>query len=68
MGSVCAFVMFAWLLNRWPTSVVSFLGVVIPVIAVILAAVVRHEPFAAGSLVGAAIVLVGVIRREVGSA
>jgi drug/metabolite transporter (DMT)-like permease len=61
MGSVGAFVMFAWLLNRWPTSVVAFLGVIIPVIAVILGALVRHEPFAAWSLAGAAIVIVGVV-------
>jgi drug/metabolite transporter (DMT)-like permease len=60
-GSVGAFVMFAWLVNRWPTSTVSFLGVIIPVIAMALGSLVLHEPIAAGSLIGAVIVIVGVV-------
>jgi drug/metabolite transporter (DMT)-like permease len=60
-GSVGAFVMFAWLVNRLGTSTVSFLGVIIPVIAMTLGKLVLHEPFAGGMLVGAAIVIVGVV-------
>lgn len=60
MGSMVAFVMFAWLIQKWRATTVAFLGVIVPVIAVILGAVIRHETFAAGSLAGAAVVLVGV--------
>ena len=59
-GSAGAFVLFAWLLNHWKTTTVAFLGVVVPVIAVVAGAVFRHETFAPGSLVGAIIVFAGV--------
>lgn len=61
VGSVGAFVIFAWLINHWRATTVSFLGVIVPVIAVVVGAVARHEALAPGSLVGAAIVLVGVV-------
>lgn len=60
-GSVVAFVLFAWLLRHWKATTAAFLGVIVPVIAVVLGALVRHEPFAAGSLAGGVIVLVGVV-------
>lgn len=59
-GSVVAFVIFAWLLTRWKTSTVAFLGVIVPVIAVILGTLDRHEAFSTGNLAGAVIVVVGV--------
>ncbi|HLK16728.1 MAG TPA: EamA family transporter [Fimbriimonadaceae bacterium] len=59
-GSAGAFVMFAWLVQRWPATTVAFIGVVIPVIAVVLGAVARNEAFAPGSLGGAIVVLAGV--------
>jgi len=61
VGSVGAFVIFAWLINHWRATTVSFLGVIVPVIAVVVGAVARHEALAPGSLAGAAIVLVGVV-------
>lgn len=61
VGSVGAFVIFAWLINHWRATTVSFLGVIVPVIAVVVGAVARQEALAPGSLVGAAIVLVGVV-------
>lgn len=67
-GSVGAFVIFAWLINHWRTTTIAFLGVIIPVIAVILGALVRQEALAPGSFAGAAIVIVGVtiaLRSEV---
>jgi len=70
MGSVGAFVIFAWLINHWKATTVAFLGVIVPVIAVILGALVRHETLAAGSLLGGAIVIVGVtvaLRSEPGT-
>lgn len=60
VGSVGAFVIFAWLMNHWRATTVSFLGVIVPVIAVILGAVFRQEALAPGSLFGAIIVIVGV--------
>lgn len=60
MGSVVAFGLFAWLITRWRATTAAFIGVVVPIIAVILGAVVRKEALAAGSLVGGAIVIIGV--------
>jgi drug/metabolite transporter (DMT)-like permease len=57
VGSI-AFLIFAWLINQWKVSSAAFVAVIIPIIAVILGSLVRHEKFAPGSLVGAAIVLV----------
>ena len=60
-GSVIAFGSFAWLLNHWRTSTVAFLGVVVPVIAVILGSLIRHETFSPATAVGAAVIIVGVV-------
>lgn len=60
-GSVGAFVLFAWLLRHWKATSAAFLGVIVPVIAVVLGAIVRHEPFTLGSLAGGVVVLVGVV-------
>jgi drug/metabolite transporter (DMT)-like permease len=60
-GSLGAFVLFAWLIQHWRATTVAFLGVLVPVIAVILGAVVRKESLAPGSLVGALVVIIGVI-------
>lgn len=61
MGSVGAFCLFAWLVNHWRATTISFLGVIVPVIAVALGAVVRQETLAPGSLIGAVVVIVGVV-------
>lgn len=61
MGSVGAFVIFAWLVHHWRATTIAFLGVIVPVIAVILGALVRQEALAPGSLVGAVIVIAGVM-------
>jgi len=59
-SSTGAFVLFAWLVHRWGTTTVAFLGVIVPVIAVVLGALFRNESFAPGSLVGAVVVVAGV--------
>lgn len=67
-SSVIAFGLMAWLVNHWKVTTVSFLGVIVPVIAVVLGAVFRHETFAPGALAGAAVVLIAVtfaLRSEV---
>jgi len=61
VGSVGAFVIFAWLVNHWKVSSISFIGVVVPVIAVTLGAVVRGEEFHRGHLAGSALVMAGVL-------
>lgn len=61
MGSLGAYVLFAWLLTKWSATNTSFIGVAIPVIALGLGALVRSERPGPLSFVGAAIVIVSVI-------
>jgi drug/metabolite transporter (DMT)-like permease len=61
MSSVIAFGVFAWLVNHWKATTVSFLGVIVPVIAVIAGAAFKGEHFAPGAPIGAAIVIAGVV-------
>ena len=58
-GSVVAFVAYTWLLKQWSTTRASFTSILVPVLAIILGAVVRHEHFTRGALVGAVLVLCG---------
>jgi len=60
-GSVGAFVLFAWLVNHWPVTRVSFIGVVHPVVALLLGWLVRDERLTLASLGGSALVLLGVV-------
>ncbi|OLC55969.1 MAG: hypothetical protein AUH85_07925 [Chloroflexi bacterium 13_1_40CM_4_68_4] len=60
-GSLGAYVLFSWLLTRWSATNASLIGVVIPVIALILGAIIRDERPAPLSFIGAAIVIVSVI-------
>ena len=60
VGSVGAFVIFAWLVHRWEVTRVSYISVVIPVLALALGAAVRHERIAPVSLAGSVVVLLGV--------
>lgn len=67
MGSLGAFVLLAWLVNKWHASSVSFIAIVVPVIAIILGGLVLGERLAPGALIGAAVVLaatVTVLRLE----
>jgi drug/metabolite transporter (DMT)-like permease len=61
VGSVGAFVIFAWLVNHWKVSSISFIGVIVPVIAVTLGALVRGEEFHRGHLAGSALGMAGVL-------
>ena len=60
VGSVLAFVAFAWLVQRWSVVRISFIAVITPVFATALGSLVRHERLGAGALLGALIVLAGV--------
>jgi drug/metabolite transporter (DMT)-like permease len=60
-GSLGAFVLFTWLVNYWPVSRAAYIGVVVPVIAMILGSVVRHERLTAENVAGSALVIAGVV-------
>jgi drug/metabolite transporter (DMT)-like permease len=60
-GSLGAFVLYAWLLGRWGPTNASFIGVVVPIIALGMGAVFRAEFPPLISYVGAAIVIASVV-------
>ncbi len=57
VGSVVAFVAFAWLVQRWSVVRISFVSVITPVIATALGAGVRHERLGPAALAGGIVVL-----------
>ncbi len=61
VGSIGAFVLFAWLVQRWRVTATSFLAVLTPVLGAFLGATVRHERLATATIVGAVVVVSGVI-------
>ncbi len=60
-GSLGAYVILSWLLAHWPVTRTSYITVIVPVIALGLGRAVRHEPLATGSLVGAGLILGGLL-------
>jgi probable blue pigment (indigoidine) exporter len=60
-GSVGAFVLFAWLINHWPVTRVSFIGVVNPLVALALGWAFRDERLTLASLAGSTLVLLGLV-------
>jgi drug/metabolite transporter (DMT)-like permease len=60
-GSLGAYVLFTWLVQHWPVTNASMVGVVVPVIAVILGALAKGEQRAPESYLGAAVVLIAVV-------
>jgi drug/metabolite transporter (DMT)-like permease len=60
-GSVGAFVLYAWMLKHWSATRVSFTSVIVPVIAVALGALVKDERLTRWSILGAALVIAGVV-------
>jgi drug/metabolite transporter (DMT)-like permease len=66
-GSLGAYVMMSWLLAHWSVSRTAYITVIVPIIALGLGAIVRHEPLAGTSLLGTVFVLGGLLlgmRRE----
>ena len=61
VGSVIAFATFAWLLQHWPVTRTSFIAVVIPVVALGVGALVRHERPSFRALAGSILILGAVI-------
>ena len=67
-GSLGAYVLFTWLVAHWPVTRASYVGVVVPVIAVIVGAIALGETRSPETYVGAAIVLVAVVAALRGGA
>ena len=60
-GSVGAYVLMSWLLGHWSVTRISYVTVIVPIIALMLGAAVRHEPLGGRSLLGSALVLGGLL-------
>ncbi|HET7226757.1 MAG TPA: EamA family transporter [Candidatus Eisenbacteria bacterium] len=60
-GSLVAFVLMTWLIHHWPASRAAYVGVVVPIVAMVVGAAVHHERVGAAALAGSAIVLAGVM-------
>jgi drug/metabolite transporter (DMT)-like permease len=71
VGSVVAFTLYVFVLRRWTASAVSYEGVLIPIVAILLASWLQDEEitwaFAAGSVLVLIGVYVGVLRRPAGA-
>jgi drug/metabolite transporter (DMT)-like permease len=60
-GSLGAYVLMSWLLHHWSVTRTAYVTVIVPVIALALGALLRHERLAPGHLGGAALVLAGLL-------
>jgi drug/metabolite transporter (DMT)-like permease len=60
-GSLGAFVLFAWLINHWPVTRVTFVGVVSSMVALVLGWLFRDEQLTLANLGGSALVIAGVV-------
>jgi drug/metabolite transporter (DMT)-like permease len=60
-GSLGAYVIWTWLVGHWSVTSASYVGVIVPVIAVILGAIVLQETRSPETYVGAAIVVAAVV-------
>ena len=70
-GSLGAYVLMSWLVNHWPVTRTAYVTVIVPVIALALGGVARHERLTAASFEGTALVLAGLLvgmRRPAGPA
>jgi drug/metabolite transporter (DMT)-like permease len=60
-GSLGAYVIWTWLVGHWSVTNASYVGVVVPVIAVFLGAIVLQETRAPETYLGAVIVVAAVV-------
>ncbi len=60
-GSLGAYVIWTWLVGHWSVTSASYVGVVVPVIAVVLGAIALQETRSPETYLGAAIVLAAVV-------
>ena len=66
IGSLGAFATFAWLIAHWPVTRISFVSVIVPVVALLLGMAVLHERPGGMALLGSAVILAAVIAGIVG--
>jgi drug/metabolite transporter (DMT)-like permease len=59
-GSVALFVLFLWTIERWTASGMSYMFVLMPVVATVLAIFVLDEPVTAAAAAGGLLVVLGV--------
>src|SRR5512140_2382562 len=60
-GSLGAYVIWTWLVGHWSVTSASYVGVVVPVIAVILGAIVLQETRSPETYLGAVVVVAAVV-------
>jgi drug/metabolite transporter (DMT)-like permease len=60
-GSIAAYGTFTWLVRQWPASTVSFIAVVVPVVALLVGAAARGERVTPAGGGGIVLVLSGVV-------
>jgi drug/metabolite transporter (DMT)-like permease len=60
-GSVGAYVLMSWLVHQWPVTRMSYVTVIVPVIALGLGTLLHHEPLTPSSAVGTLLVLAGLV-------
>lgn len=66
VGSLGAFATFAWLIARWSVTRISFVSVIVPVVALILGVAVRHERPGSTAVLGSIVILGAVVTGIVG--
>jgi drug/metabolite transporter (DMT)-like permease len=60
-GSLGAYVLMSWLVNRWPVTRTAYVTVIVPVIALALGSFARHERLTAASFGGTTLVVLGLL-------
>jgi drug/metabolite transporter (DMT)-like permease len=60
-GSLGAYVIMSWLVNHWDVTRTAYVTVVVPVIALALGSIARHERLGATSFAGTGLVLAGLL-------
>ena len=60
-GSLGAYVIMSWLVNHWSVTRTAYVTVIVPVVALALGSVARHERLTAASFGGAALVVGGLL-------
>ena len=59
--SVIVFLLYLWLLERWTASGTSFTFVLMPLVTIVLASLISDEPITLSLIIGAALVISGVL-------
>lgn len=60
MGSVALFVLYLWTIKRWTASGMSYIFVLMPVVATLLGVLILDEPVTAVAVLGGVMVVTGV--------